>query len=90
MANLQWPVTVVASDHPARRGADRAQRADAQRADTGRAAVLAGRQRQFGHAEPRHLEHGSDGRDMTFMVDGMVLNGIEGKPGPLRIPFTRR
>ena len=22
--------------------------------------------------------HGSDGRDMTFMVDGMVLNGIEG------------
>jgi len=22
--------------------------------------------------------HGSDGRDMTFMVDGMILNGIEG------------
>ena len=22
--------------------------------------------------------HGSDGRDMTFMIDGMILNGIEG------------
>ena len=22
--------------------------------------------------------HGSDGRDTTFMVDGMILNGIEG------------
>ena len=68
----------VLSAAGARRGADRPQHPDARRLLPGARLALPDVGGTSGMQNRDLTVHGSDGRDTTFQVDGMTLNGIEG------------